>query len=73
MAGHCTQKARVKNEWKLLSRCRCREVVAPVQGMSERAARIDGGDPSMDFGGWWYDAMISSFNLSFYSATVVHQ
>ncbi|GJV01784.1 retrovirus-related pol polyprotein from transposon TNT 1-94 [Tanacetum coccineum] len=42
-------------------------------GMSERAARIDGGDPSMDFGGWWYAAMISSFNLALYNATVVHQ
>ncbi|GKD22455.1 hypothetical protein Tco_1224158, partial [Tanacetum coccineum] len=38
-----------------------------------RAARIDGGDPSMDFGGWWYAAMISSFNLALYNATVVHQ
>ncbi|GKB06812.1 hypothetical protein Tco_0835045, partial [Tanacetum coccineum] len=72
---HCTQKARVKNEWKLLSRCRCREVVAPVQGMvSVHAQNLDGGDTfygTLAVGGTILCSLASS--LAFFSATVVQR
>ncbi|GKA72196.1 uncharacterized membrane protein isoform X2 [Tanacetum coccineum] len=46
-----------------------------IHRISERAARTDGGDPFMDFGGWCYviAIIISSFSLALYCATVVHQ
>ncbi|GKE29492.1 uncharacterized membrane protein isoform X2, partial [Tanacetum coccineum] len=54
----------------LMGNDNCRDI-----GISERAARTDGGDPFMDFGGWWYviAIIISSFSLALYCATVVHQ